>query len=176
MSAQNNWTLREILISVPESSKGVNVAADDAAKAKAEELRKRAVAGEPFAQLASDSSDAPSKANGGLIGPISRDDLAPEFQKLLDAMKPGEITQPLRTQRGYSIIKLESATARKVKTLDEARPEIADKIAGQKRQGQMEKYLEQLRQQAIIDWKNDEIKKAFEIGLKERQKAAPTIQ
>jgi peptidyl-prolyl cis-trans isomerase SurA len=169
-------TLREILVAVPESTKGVNVAADDDAKAKAEELRKRAVAGEPFARLASESSDAASKANGGLIGPLSRDDIAPEFQKLLDAMKPGEMTQPIRAQRGYQIIKLESSTARKVKTLDEARQEIADRIANQKRQGQMEKYLEQLRQQAIIDWKNDEIKKAFDVGVKERQKAAPTVQ
>ena len=73
-TTQPQITLREILIVVPTSDKGVNVADDDAAKAKAEDVRKRLQAGEPFAQLASDLSEAPSKANGGLIGPINRSD------------------------------------------------------------------------------------------------------
>jgi len=162
-------TLREILVAVPETDKGINVAADDEAKAKIEDLRKRALAGEPFAQLASQSSDSGSKANGGLIGPISRDDLAPELQKQLAAMKQGEVSPVMRTTRGYQIIKLESAVGAKTKTLDEARAEVSDKLAAQKRQGQLDHYLEQLRAQAIIDWKNDEIKKAFEVGVKQRQ-------
>ena len=48
-------------------------------------LRKRLEAGEPFAQLASELSDSGSKANGGLIGPISRTDLSPELLKEIDA-------------------------------------------------------------------------------------------
>ena len=70
-TTQPQLTLREILITVPTSDKGVNVAEDDAAQAKAEELRKRLEGGEPFAQLASEVSDSGSKANGGLIGPIA---------------------------------------------------------------------------------------------------------
>jgi peptidyl-prolyl cis-trans isomerase SurA len=58
-------TLREILIEVPADARGVNVAQDDAAKAEAEEIRKRLLGGEPFARLAAEVSDAPSKANGG---------------------------------------------------------------------------------------------------------------
>jgi peptidyl-prolyl cis-trans isomerase SurA len=162
-------TLREILVVVPETEKGINVAADDAAKAKIEDLRKRALAGEPFAQLASQFSDSGSKANGGLIGPISRDDLAPDLQTQLAAMKQGEVSPVLRTPRGYQIIKLESSVGAKTKTLDEARPEVSDKLAGEKRQEQLEHYLQQLRAQAIIDWKNDEIKKAFDVGIKQRE-------
>ena len=52
--------------------------------------------------------------------------------------------------------------------MDEARAEIADKIAAQKQRGQMRQYLQQLRAQAIIDWKNDEVKKAFEVGVKQQ--------
>ena len=64
-------TLREITIDVPVTAQGVNVAQDDAAKAKAEEVRAKIVAGEPFARLAADYSDSGSKANGGLVGPLS---------------------------------------------------------------------------------------------------------
>jgi len=69
-------TIREILIDVPVSDRGVNVAQDDEAKAEAEDVRKRVLSGEPFPQLAAEHSDAASKANGGLIGPIKRDELA----------------------------------------------------------------------------------------------------
>ena len=106
---------------MPTTDRGVNVAQDDEAKAKAEDVRKRLLAGEPFARLAAEMSDAPSKANGGLIGPIKRDELAPALQKLLDAMKVGDITEVIRTQRGYQILKLESRTETKIRTFDEAR-------------------------------------------------------
>lgn len=175
-TTQPQVTLREILINVPTNEKGVNVAEDDAAKAKAEDIRKRVDAGEPFARLASDLSDSGSKANGGLIGPISRSDLSPELQKEIASLKVGQMTRTLRTTRGYQIIKLESSSEIKTKTMDEARPEIADRVAAQKQRGQMVVYLQQLRTQAIIDWKNEEVKKAFEVGLKQQQATAPTAQ
>ena len=138
-------TLREILVAVPTSDRGVNVAQDDAAKAKAEDIRHRLLGGEPFARLAAEVSDAPSKANGGLIGPINSDELAPALQKVLENIKVGEVSEVIRTQRGYQILSLESRTETKVKTFDEARGEISDKIAEQKRKGETQKYLEKLR-------------------------------
>ena len=59
--------------------------------------------------------------------------------------------------------------------MDEARAEIADKVAQQKPRGQMREYMKHLRAQAIIDWKNDEVKKAYEVGVK-LQSAEPTGQ
>jgi peptidyl-prolyl cis-trans isomerase SurA len=165
-SSAPQLTLREILVEVPSSEKGVNVAADDAAKEKAEGIRARLLAGEAFAQLAGDLSDSGSKANGGLIGPINRADLSPELQKEIEPLKVGELTPVMRTARGYHILKLESVIETNVKPFDEAREEIADKLAGGKRQAEMEKYVEKLRAQAIIEWKNDEVKKAYELGLK----------
>ena len=126
-------------------------------------------------QLAADASDSASKANGGLIGPILRSDLSPELLKEITPLKVGQITRALRTTRGYQIIKLESATETKVKTMDEARAEIADKVAQQKARGQMQQYMAHLRSQAIIDWKNDEVKKAYEVGVKQ-QSTEPTAK
>src|ERR1051325_8535519 len=76
-------TLREILIEAPASDKGINVAQDDALRTKAEDVRKRLLAGEPFPRLAGEVSTGASKANGGLIGPLNHDELAPQFQKVL---------------------------------------------------------------------------------------------
>lgn len=162
--------LREILISVPTTDRGVNVAQDDAAKAKADDIRHRLLAGEPFARLAGEVSDAASKANGGLIGPIKVDELAPALQTMLGKMKVADVSEVIRTQRGYQILVLESRSETKVKTFDEGRQDISDRIADEKRRGETQKYLEKLRAGATITWHNDELKKAYEQGLAERQK------
>ena len=162
-------TLREILIEVPVSERGINAAQNDEAKAKADDVRKRLLAGEPFARLAADLSDAPSKANGGLIGPLARNELSAQVQKLITGLKVGDITEVIGTSRGYQILKLESRTEEKVKSFDDARNEISEKVADEKRRGELQKYLEKLRGQAIIQWKNDELKKAYEQALADRK-------
>jgi parvulin-like peptidyl-prolyl isomerase len=162
--------LREILVAVPTTDRGVNVAQDDAAKTKADDIRHRLLAGEPFARLAGEVSDAASKANGGLIGPIKMDELAPALQTILGKLKVGDVSEVIRTQRGYQILALESRTETKIKTFDEGRQDISDKIADEKRRGETQKYLEKLRGSATITWHNDELKKAYEQALAERQK------
>ena len=101
-------TLREITINVPVTAQGINVAQDDAAKAKAEEVRAKIIAGEPFARLAADYSDSGSKANGGLVGPLAKSDLSEDLQKAIAGLKTGGVTPVLRTARGYQIIKIEN--------------------------------------------------------------------
>jgi len=167
-------TLRELLVEVPASDRGINVAQDDEAKEKAEELRKRLMAGEPFARLAAEFSASSSKANGGLIGPINHDELDPRLQKILDALPVGDVSEPLRTQRGYQLLKIETKTATRVKTFEQARSEIGNKVGEQKRQAELLKYLDQLREQATVTWRNDELKKAYEVALDKRRKNAGT--
>ena len=164
-------TLREILIEVAPDARGINVAQDDAAKAEAEAIRTRLLGGEPFARLAAEVSDAPSKANGGLIGPINVNELADSLQTLLNGMKVGDLTAVMRTQRGYQILKLESRTETKIRSFDDARSDISNRVGEQKLRGERLKYLERLRTQATITWRNDELKKAYEQALAVRQKA-----
>jgi parvulin-like peptidyl-prolyl isomerase len=162
--------LRQIVIAVPVTDRGVNVAQDDAAKAKAEDVRHRLLAGEPFARLAGEVSDDASKANGGLIGPIKSDEIAPALATMLEKMMVGDVSDVIRVQRGYQILELESRTDTKVKTFDEARQDISDRIADEKRRAETQKYIEKLRASATIVWHNDELKKAYEQALAERQK------
>ena len=162
--------LREILIKVPADARGINVAADDAAKAKIDDIHNRVLGGEPFAKLAGEVSDSPSKSNGGLIGPISSDDLAPALQQALLKLKAGDTSDVMRMQQGYEIFQLESKTEPKVKSYDDAHTEITDKIAEDKRKIETQKYLEKLRASASITWHNDELKKAYDQALAARQK------
>jgi peptidyl-prolyl cis-trans isomerase SurA len=169
-ATQPSVTLREIMINVPVDPRGVNAAAVDAAQKKAEAVRARVAGGEAFDKVASDVSDAPSKSNGGLIGPIAKSELADELRTMLASMKPGEITKVVRVAGGFEILKLESSTESTTLPFEDAKGQIAERL-GQERQGaEMQKYLKKLREQALIEWKNDEIKKAYEAGVAAREK------
>jgi peptidyl-prolyl cis-trans isomerase SurA len=161
-------TLREIFIEVPQDDRGVNVAADEAARAKADDVRHRLLAGEPFARMAAEVSAAPSKSNGGLVGPLKEQDLAQALQKQITAMKVGDVGEVTRVPRGYQILKLESRSETKIRSFDDARDDISRRVADQKLRGEMLKYLDRLRAQATIVWKNDELKKAYEQALQKR--------
>jgi len=165
-------TLREILIEVKNSDRGVNVAEDDTAREQAQEIRKRLLAGEPFPRLAGEYSSAASKANGGLIGPLNSGELAPALRDLLAKMQVGDVTDPIRTQRGYQLLKLESRTDAKLRSFEEARGDIGNRIGEQKLRGEREKYLDRLRAQATITWRNTELQKAYDTALAKRRGAS----
>src|SRR5262245_30104637 len=161
-------TLREILVLLPTDNRGVNVAADEAAKTKIDEIRKRVTAGkESFDKVASEVSESPSKANAGLIGPLSLADVSPDLRKVIETMKVGDVTEVIRTSRGYQVLKLESKTESQVMPFDQAKEQIGDRVFTDKRKIEYMKYLEKLRGQAIIEWKNQDVKKAFDEGLKQ---------
>src|SRR5262245_4954052 len=158
-------TLREIFVNVPGDGLTLNVGRDEEAREKANQIRQRAMKGENFEKLATELSDAPSKANAGLIGPLSLMDLSPDLQKLIAPMKVGDITEVLRAQKGYQILKLETSSSAETLPFDQAREKISDSVFNDKRRAEFDKYLAKLRAEAIIDWKNNDMKKAFEAGL-----------
>jgi len=80
-------------------------------------------------------------------------------------LKDGDITPVTRTTRGYQIIRIEKVQDTTTMPFEDAKSDIADKIANEKRVGEYAKFIDRLRSEAIIDWKNDEIKKAYEVGL-----------
>lgn len=158
-------TLREIFVSVPGDGITLNVGVDEAAAEKAAQIRARALAGESFEKLAADLSEAPSKANAGLIGPLNLADLAPDLRKIVEAMKVGNVSEALRTPRGYQILKLESSTRAETMPFEQAREEIGNRVFTDKQLEEFDKFIGKLRAEAIIEWKNAELEKAYERGL-----------
>jgi parvulin-like peptidyl-prolyl isomerase len=110
-------------------------------------------------------SDSPSRANAGLIGPFSVSDLAADLRKRIETMKVGDISEVLRSPTGYQILKLESSTPTETMPFEQAREQISDRVFTDKRRVEFEKYLEKLRAEAIIEWRNPELQKAYEVGL-----------
>jgi peptidyl-prolyl cis-trans isomerase SurA len=160
-------TLREISVNaeVDPVKKAASVGALDDARDKAESIRARIVKGESFEKLAGELSDSPSKANGGLIGPISRDEMNEELLKMLSTMKAGDVTPVMNTATGAQFFKLERTIDSTTLPFDAARAQIAEKLTNDKLGAEMRKYMQRLRAQAIIEWKNDDLRKAWEIGV-----------
>jgi len=157
------------------TDRGVSVAQDEEAKAKAEDVRQRLLKGEPFPRLAAEVSSSASKANGGLIGPIHMDELAPQLQQLLGKLKVGEIADVIRTTRGYQILKIESRTEVKSRTFEEARNDIGRRVIDGKSRAALQKYLDELRAQADIKWRNPELERAYDQALAKRRQQAGVV-
>ena len=102
---------RHILIAFkgsPAAQPGKPELTEEQAKAKATELRKQIVAGASFEEIAKkESDDTGSGANGGELGEFNHGQMVPEFEAAAFAAKVGEVTEPVRTQYGYHIIKVD---------------------------------------------------------------------
>ncbi|MFW9773058.1 MAG: peptidylprolyl isomerase [Candidatus Heimdallarchaeota archaeon] len=72
---------------------------------KAQEIYEDLEAGESFQKLAQQYSTCPSKKRGGNLGEFSKGEMAPEFWNACTKLKKGQISQPVKTQFGYHIIK-----------------------------------------------------------------------
>jgi peptidyl-prolyl cis-trans isomerase D len=127
-----------ILIELAEDA---DEAAQQAALAKAEDLAKRARAGEKFDELArKNSQDIGSAEQGGDLGwmlrntsdTASADEVA--FETPLFALaEAGAISDPVRTSQGYHVIQLREIQAERVKTLDEVKAELAQQMVQDRR-------------------------------------------
>jgi parvulin-like peptidyl-prolyl isomerase len=159
-------TLREIFI------EGAEGPAADAAREKAEAARARITSGEDFGKVASEVSSAASKANGGLIGPLQLADLSQSLQETLAKMKPGDATQPLKVAKGFQILKLETLTQSAVQPFDSVRDVVAEKVYNARQRVELQRFLSRIRNQAIIEWKNEELKKAWEQQIALEKSAA----
>ena len=155
-------TLREILIAVPEGPDGVNVTADDVGRVVAETTVARLRGGEDFAAVADEVSDSPSKSNGGLIGPLLVIDYSATIQDLIASLDVGDVADPIRTPQGYQVVMLEARTDDVVRPFDEVSDDISNNVFNDRRLEEYSDYLDSLRTEAIIEWKNEELRQLYE--------------
>lgn len=129
------------------------------------ELRKRAVNGEDFAELAKKYSQGPSAPQGGDLGNTKRGAMVPEFEAGALALRPGEVSMPIETQFGFHLIKLEERRGNEYR----ARHILMRPIPSEKDFQKTRDYLDSLRllvvndsitfEKAAIEFSEDEMTK-----------------
>src|SRR5262245_54123968 len=119
---------------------------DDAAiKAKAEEVLKQARSGADFAALAKQYSDDEANAkNGGDLDYFGRGRMVPQFDQVAFAMEPGQISDLVKTEYGYHIIKLTDKKAGTSRSLDDVRQQITEQLLSERAQAQATTLAETL--------------------------------
>jgi peptidyl-prolyl cis-trans isomerase C len=99
---------------------------EEEALAKAQDVRKKLVAGEDFAALAvKESDDTQSGSKGGSLGLFRRGQMVPAFDEVAFKLAPGEVSEPVKTQFGYHLIKIES---QEKWAFEDAKPEIERRL------------------------------------------------
>jgi len=122
---------------------------DDAeVKGRAEALLKQAKAGADFADLAKkNSEDEATAPNGGDLDFFGRGKMVPEFDQVAFALKPGEISDLVKTQFGYHIIKLVDKKEGTTRTLADVRQQLTDQIAFERAQAQASDLAQTIQKQ-----------------------------
>lgn len=118
------------------------VETEDAAKGVIKELQ----AGADFAAVAKEKSTGPSGAKGGDLGFFKRGDMVPEFSKAAFALGVGEISEPVETQFGWHVIKVEERRKAPVPTLEESMADLREAAA----KDAVDKALNELTKDAKI--------------------------
>jgi peptidyl-prolyl cis-trans isomerase D len=134
---------------------------DPAVKAKAEEILKQARAGADFAELAKKYSQDESNAkNGGDLDYFPKGRMVAEFDQVAFAMEPGQISDVVKTQFGYHVIKLVEKKPAVVRQLAEVRTQIADQLAYERAQAQAANLAQTLEKEISKPADLDKVAKA----------------
>jgi peptidyl-prolyl cis-trans isomerase SurA len=112
----NEYNVSHILIAVPETATPEQL--DEAGK-KAQDVYTRAKSGEDFAKLALANSNSQTALEGGALGWRKGSELPTFLADLIIKLKPGEVSEPLRTPTGYHIIKLNDVRSEQPKALED---------------------------------------------------------
>lgn len=122
------------------------------AKRKLTLLRERVLQGADFAELARLNSDDGSAARGGDLGWVLPGDTVPEFERAMNALKPGEISEPIKTPFGWHIIQVLDRRMGDV-TGDRKRLEARKILRERKADEAYQEWLRQLRDRAFVDYR-----------------------
>jgi len=141
---------RHILVRVNE------LVSEAEAQRKITLLRQRLVEGASFAELARlNSDDTVSAMRGGELGWVVPGDVVPEFERAMNQLKVGEISQPVRTQFGLHLIQVEDRRTADL-AADRKRLEARKALRERRADEAYQDWLRQLRDRAYVEYRLEE--------------------
>lgn len=141
----SRFQLRELVL-----AKGATPAEQEAARTTLAQIQEALKKGTRFEDLVKEHSTSPSKATAGDLGWMNKGLLRPAIENAALALKPGEVSAPLETDKDIYLVQLISAELDQVKPFTEVRPQILDKLRQPKAENAIQNYLQSLRTRANI--------------------------
>jgi peptidyl-prolyl cis-trans isomerase SurA len=119
-----------------------------------EEARKlisgKVKAGEPFNALAKEYSDGPAKEAEGDLGRFRKGELDKTLEQSVARLKAGETGDWIETKNGWYLLKLEEKKDSRLKTFEEVKKDVEERLYTEKKQKKLEEYLKTLREKSYI--------------------------
>lgn len=132
MDESMEWNASHILVETEEEAAEIKTLVED---------------GADFAETAQDRSTGPSGASGGELGWFGPGQMVAPFEEALGGMETGDISDPVQTQFGWHIVRLNDTRAQEAPSLDELRPEIVSQL----QQEAVQARLDELSEAAQVD-------------------------
>jgi peptidyl-prolyl cis-trans isomerase SurA len=118
---------------------------------RAQQIYNDVVAGDTTFEEAADEYSLGGAGPGGVIGEVPLETLASAWQRALEDVEPGGITEPFKVDQGYALLKLRGSVAADEAGVEAVRDEIEQALLKPKYQEEMENYLDKLRERAIVE-------------------------
>ncbi len=144
-----------ILIKIEEGADEATIAEK---KKQAEAIAKEARAsGADFAALARTKSEGPSADTGGALGFFPKNRMVPEFSEVAFKLKNGEVSDPVRTQFGFHVIKVTDRRDARLVPFEEVRPMLEEQMGNELIRNAMTQFLEELKKDVKIERHEDNL-------------------
>ncbi|WP_299899883.1 peptidylprolyl isomerase [uncultured Ruegeria sp.] len=131
-AGEDEFDASHILVETEEEAKALKAQLDD---------------GADFAELARENSTGPSGPNGGALGWFGKGQMVPEFEEAVIALEKGQVSEPVQTQFGWHLVKLNDKRKTEAPELDAVRDELGQSI----QQDAIQARIDELTQQAQIE-------------------------
>lgn len=123
---------------------------DEEVEAKKQTIIDRLNSGEDFAVVASELSEGPGKEEGGDMGSFKQGELEESLWEAVAKVQEGETTSWLNLRGIWILLKLEDRQESRIKSFDEVRDEIQEKMYNEQRQTKLDEYLKELKERSYI--------------------------
>jgi peptidyl-prolyl cis-trans isomerase C len=125
---------------------------------KAKDILEKLKAGGDFIEIAKEQSTGPSAAQGGDLGYISKGDLIPEIENVVFALEIGSISDIIKSEYGFHILKVTDKKPEVLKTFEEVKEEITKTLLSTKQKEAFDKLIEELKAQVTIEINEEALK------------------
>lgn len=161
--APRQYRLEQIFVALPPAGKEDRNKAELAARAKADDAaRKARVAGAKFDELALALSDKIQGEPAGDLGWAAESQIVPEIRAQIAGLEVGGITEPIRTEDGFHVIRLADTKPAGTKPVAEVRDQIVSALRQKKAQENQQAYLSRLLQKTPAMINEPAMKRLFE--------------
>lgn len=120
------------------------------ARARVEEARRRALAGEDFDALAREYSESPLASRGGDLGFFPRGRMLPEFEKAVFALPVGGLSPVFETPHGFNLVKVLERREAELRPFEEVKTELLMVLARERKDRALREHVEALREAAEV--------------------------